>query len=105
MDALPRGFPSAGNHATLTPNDMADQNKYPNSGTLSRNTRKQAGTKQPDADGRASITCPHCNTQTEWVIAGWLRDGPKGRFSSLAFKTKEQADKERAARQMNRGAQ
>lgn len=67
-----------------------------NSGILSKNSYKREGTKQPDANGTATLVCPHCNETTPWVIAGWLRNSAKGRFSSLLFKTKAQAEREKA---------
>ena len=67
-----------------------------NSGTLSKNGYKREGSKQPDAQGSATLTCPHCQQSESWIIAGWLRQGGSGRFTSMLFKTKATAEREKA---------
>lgn len=59
--------------------------EYPNSGILFRNQRKEEGSKQPDANGKCAVTCPHCKKEIELQIAGWIREGKSGRFTSLKF--------------------
>ena len=54
-----------------------------NSGTLSRNDRKQKPT-HPDHRGQAVID------GVEYWISAWVKEGPNGRFFSLAFEKKEE---------------
>lgn len=51
----------------------------PGQGALFKNDRKDPGSQQPDSQG--SLTCPFCERQIR--LAGWTKDGAKGRFVSL----------------------
>lgn len=57
--------------------------KYPNSGTLGRNKRRESD-KHPEYTGSAEI-----DGQEFWISA-WLKEGSDGKFFSLSFKPKEQ---------------
>lgn len=57
--------------------------KRDNSGTLSRNDRKQKP-NHPDHRGSATID------GKEYWISAWVKEGPNGRFFSLAFQPKDQ---------------
>lgn len=58
--------------------------KYPNSGTLGRNKRRESD-KHPEYTGSAEI-----EGQEFWISA-WIKEGPDGnKFFSLSFKPKEQ---------------
>ena len=61
---------------------------YPNSGAVYVNDRKEKPT-HPDRTGSGVVTCPNCNQEFEMWLNGWLKDGKKGQFLSLAFKAKE----------------
>lgn len=66
-------------------------NAYPNSGILSRNDKKQEGTKQPDFNGSLDITCDHCGESFSRKLAAWVRESKTGRkFFSLSFKPPQQ---------------
>lgn len=54
-----------------------------NSGTLSRNDRKQKPS-HPDHRGSCVID------GKEYWISAWVKEGPNGRFFSLAFQPKDQ---------------
>ena len=56
---------------------MSESAKRDNSGLLWRNTDKQGA--QPDYRGKATIA------GLEYKLSGWIRDGKKGKFLSLAF--------------------
>ena len=61
--------------------------KYDNSGAIFVNDRKEKGS-HPDRSGTATIN------GVEYWVSGWLKQGEKGPFLSLAFKLKEkQAEK------------
>ena len=57
--------------------------KYPNSGTLGRNKRRESD-KHPEYTGSAEID------GREFWISAWLKEGSDGKFFSLSFKPKEQ---------------
>lgn len=63
--------------------------EYPNSGAIFQNNRQRPGTKDPDRNGAVDITCPKCNHESSYWISGWLKEGKKGKFMSLAFKAKD----------------
>lgn len=63
--------------------------EYPNSGAIFPNNRQRPGTKDPDRNGVVDITCPKCNRESSYWISGWLKEGKKGKFMSLAFKVKD----------------
>lgn len=53
-------------------------------GAIFRNTRKQEGSKQPDATGNCIID------GKEYWVSGWIKSSKNGnRFTSLAFTLKE----------------
>ena len=64
--------------------------KYPNSGSLSRNDKRQ-NDRQPEFKGQCLVHCPNCNNHAEFWLAAWVRESKeKGKkFFSLAFKPKE----------------
>lgn len=70
--------------------------EYPNSGIIRKNDYKKAGSKAPDATGNAKVTCPKCLEETEFVIAAWIREGRKGRFTTLKFTDKAEDDRRKA---------
>lgn len=54
-----------------------------NSGTVFVNDRKESE-KHPDRTGTAMID------GVMYYVSGWIKEGAKGKFMSLAFKRKEQ---------------
>jgi hypothetical protein len=68
-------------------------NKYPNSGSLSTNTKKEKET-HPGYTGSVSITCPNCEAESDFWLSAWIREGKAGKFFSLAFKEKQAAARE-----------
>ncbi len=57
--------------------------KYPNSGILFRNEKKQAGDKLPDYRGTAEVD------GVAWEVSGWIKPSKKNpakKFMSLSFK-------------------
>lgn len=64
---------------------------YDNSGSLSRNERKE----QPNhADYRGKATIDG----VEYWISGWIKTGENGKWLSLSFKPKEEAPTTRRAK-------
>ena len=57
-------------------------NDYPNSGLIFRDADKQG---ERDRDYKGSCTIDG----KEYWISGWIKEGRKGKFLSLSFKTKE----------------
>lgn len=55
---------------------------YDNSGSISKNTRKEKET-HPDIKGKGTID------GVEYWIDGWQKDGENGKWYSLAFKRKD----------------
>lgn len=64
--------------------------KYPNSGTLGKNDRRREGKNDPNSNGKADITCPHCNTETAYWLSGWTKSGDNGPWISISFKPKDE---------------
>jgi hypothetical protein len=65
--------------------------KYPNSGTLARNDRREKDT-HPEFTGKAEV-----DGVMYWISA-WVKDGNGGKFFSLSFrKQDEPAQKGKAA--------
>jgi hypothetical protein len=52
-----------------------------NSGVLFKNSRKQEGSKQPDYRGELMID------GTMFEVAGWVREGKRGKFLALVVQT------------------
>lgn len=59
--------------------------KYPNSGSMSRNKRKEKDT-HPEFTGSAEID------GVPYWISAWVKEGRDGKFFSLSFKPKEGMD-------------
>ena len=57
--------------------------KYDNSGSLSRNDRKEQP-NHPDYKGKATVD------GVEYWLSGWIKDGENGKWLSLSFKPKEE---------------
>ena len=57
--------------------------KYDNSGSLSRNDRKEQP-NHPDYKGKATVD------GVEYWLSGWIKEGENGKWLSLAFKQKEE---------------
>ena len=57
--------------------------KYPNSGTLGRNTRKEKDS-HPDFSGQCEID------GVGYWISAWIKEGQGSKFFSLSFKPKEE---------------
>ena len=65
-------------------------NQYSDSGTLFRNDRKEAGSKQPDYTGKLDITCESCGNSFTRKLSAWLKEARSGRkFLSLSCKPRE----------------
>jgi len=64
------------------------EREYPNSGILFRDDRKQNDNDR-DARGSGDMSCPRCHHRFQFWISGWIKEGRKGRFTSLAFKAKD----------------
>lgn len=70
--------------------------KYPNSGTLGKNDRRREGKNDPNSNGKADITCPHCKKESAWWLNGWTKSGENGPWISLSFKPKDEQPAEQA---------
>ena len=62
---------------------MANFEQRQNSGALFKNDRAREGKNDPQYQGTCLID------GREYWIAGWVKEGNKGKFFSLAFKPKE----------------
>lgn len=60
---------------------------------MNPNKYKRPGTNMPDFNGKAKMTCVHCQQMTEFVFAAW----DKGRYTTLAFTEKSAAEAKKAA--------
>lgn len=68
-----------------------------NSGTVFNNDRKESP-NHPDRSGSAMID------GVEYWVSGWVKNGAKGQFLSLAFKKKEQRGAQRSLASKGRPA-
>lgn len=66
--------------------------KKDNTGTIFKNDRREKET-HPHATGSAMID------GVEYWISAWTKDGPKGKYQSLAFKRKDAGKTASATRQ------
>ena len=73
---------SNGNDVSHIPGADDMSGRYPNSGILSRNDRKEQP-KHPDHKGTCEID------GREYWISAWIKEGQKGKFFSLSFQPKE----------------
>lgn len=64
-----------------------EEKKYPNSGRMFKNARKEKDT-HPDGDGEGEHTCSKCQHTDRFFINGWRKTGSKGPWWSLSFKDK-----------------
>ena len=62
------------------------------SGALFRTNKKEPGSKHPDAPGEVMIG------RTLYEIAGWIKEGKHGKWTSLAVKPKEAEQPKRTTR-------
>ena len=71
---------------------MNENRDFPNSGTLFRNDRK-TNDRAPDLRGSADVSCPHCGRRGNFWLSAWTKAGRNGgKFLSLAFRTKDEAE-------------
>jgi hypothetical protein len=75
---------------------MNSNRDFPNSGILFKNDRKD-GNRDRDYRGSGYINCPLCGSRFQIWLSGWVKEGRKGKFLSLAFKAKEAAPTEQAS--------
>ena len=66
-----------------------EEKKYPNSGRMFKNERKEKDS-HPDGDGEGEHTCSKCGHIDRFFINGWRKTGGKGPWWSLSFKDKRQ---------------
>ena len=69
---------------------MAYEREYPNSGILFRTDHRKSE-RHPTHRGDASLTCTHCGGVNEVWLSAWVKEGRKGKFFSLAFRSKDSA--------------
>ena len=67
--------------------------KFDNSGSLSKNDRKEKPTHK-DYTGSATVA------GVEYWLSGWIKDGERGKWLSLAFTPKEQPEEKPATRRV-----
>jgi hypothetical protein len=67
---------------------MSGDKDYPNSGIMFRDDRKRID-RDRDYKGSADITCPDCGNRFQMWLSGWIKNGRRGKFLSLAFKPME----------------
>jgi hypothetical protein len=67
---------------------MASDRDFPNSGILFRNDGKKTP-KHPDYRGDGEVTCEHCGCKLELWLSGWVKEGSRGKFLSLSFRSKQ----------------
>lgn len=57
--------------------------KYPNSGILSRNQKRESD-KHPEFTGSAEVN------GVEYWLSAWVNEGDKGKYFKISFKPKDQ---------------
>jgi hypothetical protein len=67
---------------------MANEREYPNSGILFRNIDKKSD-KHPTHRGDANLTCVHCGAVNAVWLSAWVKEGRKGKFFSLSYRSKQ----------------
>jgi hypothetical protein len=68
-----------------------ERREYPNSGILFRNDKKKTD-KHPSHRGDVQVTCSHCGAVNEFWLSAWVKEGRKGKFFSLSFRSKEASE-------------
>ncbi len=68
-------------------------------GSLFRNKDKQPDSKQPDARGELMID------GVLYEVAGWIKEGKSGKWTSLAVKPKEEGPQQSSRKQVDDGEQ
>jgi len=76
----------------LLQESMAFEQK-PNSGALFRNERRETD-NHPNANGSATVTCPHCGAEGRHWLSAWTNTIQRGdkageRYQSLKFKAQD----------------
>ena len=69
---------------------MSEEKKYPNSGILFTNEKKEKDS-HPDRQGSANID------GVDYWISGWIKTGNKGKFLTLSFKRKDEKTESKPA--------
>ena len=68
--------------------------EWPNSGILSR--AKKESPKDRDFNGSIDVTCTCCGEELRFWVSGWVKNGARGKFLSLALKAKDAPNQQQA---------